>query len=158
MTSDTRARDQLDEDLVRLVEAGTPFAQLLGARLVELGRRHAVLALDAPEALRNHVGGPHAATLFGLAETAAAGVLVTLFQDLVRDGCVPLIKGAEVAYRAIATGPVTATATFVGDEDGVRASIAERGVAVFPVEVSLSTADGTETATVRADMALKRLR
>lgn len=158
MTSQTRTPDQLDPEMVRLVEAGTPFAQLLGAKLVELGPRHAVLALDAPEALRNHVGGPHAATLFGLAETAAAGVLVTLFQDLVEDGCVPLIKGAEVSYRAIATGPVTATATFVGDEAGVRASVAERGVAVFPVDVALSTADGTETASVRAEMALKRWR
>lgn len=149
-------RDQLDPEVVRLVEAGTPFARTLGARLVELGREHAVLVLDAPEELCNHVGGPHAATLFGLAETAAAGVLVTLFQDLVQAGCVPLIKGAEISYRAISRGRVRATATFVGDADGVRASVAARGVAVFPVDVVLTDEDGTPTAALRAEMALKR--
>lgn len=152
----TGSRDRLDPELVRLVEEGTPFARTLGARLVELGREHAVLLLDAPEALANHVGGPHAATLFGLAETAAAGVLVTLFQDLVHAGCVPLIKGAEISYRAITRGRVRATATFVGDAEGVRASVALRGVAVFPVDVVLTDEDGLPTASVRAEMALKR--
>ena len=150
-------RDSLDPDLVRLVEAGTPFAATLGAVVVELAEGRAVLALDAPASLHNHVGGPHAATLFGLAETAAAAVLLTLFADLIEGGCLPLIKAAEIAYTAIATGPVTAEAAFAGDAQGVRASVAERGVAVFPVEVVLRTADGRATATVTAEMALKRL-
>lgn len=155
--ADVLTRDQIDPDLLRRLEAGTPFAETLGCVLVEIGPGHAVLSLDAAHALHNHVGGPHAATLFGLAETAAAATIPTLFADLVQDGCVPLIKGAEISYQAIATGPVTATATFAGDADGVRASVAQRGLAVFPVEVVVTTADGTATATVRAEMALKKL-
>jgi acyl-coenzyme A thioesterase PaaI-like protein len=147
---------QDDADLTALVEGGSPFARTLGARLVSLGGGETVLELDAPQSLHNHVGGPHAATLFGLAETAAAGVVVSLFEDLVKDGAVPLIKSAEIAYTAIAVGPVTAKATFTGDETGVRASLADRGVAVFPVEIAVTTADGTETARMRAQMALKR--
>jgi acyl-coenzyme A thioesterase PaaI-like protein len=148
---------QDDTDLTDLVEGGSPFARTLGARVVSLGGGESVLELDAPESLHNHVGGPHAATLFGFAETAAAGVVVSLFGDLVRDGVVPLIKSAEIVYTAIAQGPVTARATFVGDEGGVRGSVAERGVAVFPVEITVSTVEGTPTARMHAQMALKRL-
>jgi acyl-coenzyme A thioesterase PaaI-like protein len=145
----------LPEDLTQVMEGGTPFARTLGARLVSRSAEQVVMAVDAPVELHNHVGGPHAATLFGLAETAAAAVILTRFEDLVRGGAVPLIKGAEISYRAIAQGEVTATARFTGDEDGVRQSMADRGVAVFPVEVVLSV--GTkDVAGFKADMALKR--
>jgi acyl-coenzyme A thioesterase PaaI-like protein len=149
--------DADDAGLHALVVAGTPFARTLAPRVVSLNAGEVVLEVDAPTSLHNHVGGPHAATLFGFAETAAAGVVLTLFEDLVGSGAVPLIKSAKIAYSAIAQGPVTAKATFVGDEAGVRASFAQRGVAVFPVEVAVTTADGAETAKMLAQMALKRL-
>jgi acyl-coenzyme A thioesterase PaaI-like protein len=145
----------LPADLTPLMEGGTAFARTLGARVVSRSGTGAVLAVDAPESLHNHVGGPHAATLFGLAETAAAAVILTVFEDLFRDGAVPLIKSAEISYLAIATGEVTASAGFTGDADGVRGSLAERGVAVFPVEVSL-TCGAAEVARFSAQMALKR--
>jgi acyl-coenzyme A thioesterase PaaI-like protein len=152
----TSLGDATGADLKDLVERGTPFAQTLGPRLVSMGGGEAVLEVEAPETLHNHVGGPHAATLFGVAETAAAGVVVSVFEDLVRDGAVPLIKSAQISYSAIATGPVTATARFAGDEAGVRASMAQRGMAVFPVEIAIAAQDGTETARMTAQMALKR--
>jgi acyl-coenzyme A thioesterase PaaI-like protein len=145
-----------DADLTEVMVSGTPFARTLSPTLVSAGGGSCVLEVDAPVSLHNHVGGPHAATLFGIAETAAAGVVVTVFEDLFRAGAVPLIKSAEISYTAIAQGPVTATATFTGDETGVRESMAARGVAVFPVEVVLATADGTETGRFVAQMALKR--
>ncbi|MCW2542857.1 MAG: hypothetical protein JWM40_409 [Frankiales bacterium] len=142
--------------LVELIEHGSPFATTLGATHVSSSPGEVVVSAATPALLNNHVGGPHAATLFGVGETAAAGVVVSVFEDLVRDGVVPLIKSAEIVYTAIALGPVTATATLAGDEAGVRASVAERGVAVFPVDISIATADGTETARMHAQMALKR--
>ena len=143
-------------DLTPLMEGGTAFARTLGAQVRSASPEQVVMSVDAPAELHNHVGGPHAATLFGLAETAAAAVILTVFEDLFRAGAVPLIKSAEISYLAIATGEVTATARFTGDADGVRASMAERGLAVFPIEVSLATADGTECARFAAQMALKR--
>jgi acyl-coenzyme A thioesterase PaaI-like protein len=146
----------MERQLVDIIERGSAFARTLGPTLASVDDGVVVLDLDAPESLHNHVGGPHAATLFGFAETAAAGVVVTVFADLVADGAVPLIKGAEISYSAIATGSVRATARLAGDPEGVRRSYAERGVAVFPVDISIATADGTETARMRAEMALKR--
>ena len=143
-------------DVHRLIEAGSPFARTLGPTVESLDGGVVRLALDAPESLHNHVGGPHAATLFGLAETAAAGIVVTVFEDLVAAGAVPLIKSAEISYSALALGPVTASASFAGDAEGVRASYAERGVAVFPVEVEIRNAAGEGTSRFVAQMALKR--
>lgn len=143
-------------DLTPLIEAGSPFARTLGPTLQSLEDGVVRLALDSPEGLLNHVGGPHAATLFGLAETAAAGVVVSLFEDLVTSGAVPLIKSAEIDYTALAIGKVTASASFAGDADGVRASYAQRGVAVFPVEVVITDGKGDETSRFVAQMALKR--
>jgi acyl-coenzyme A thioesterase PaaI-like protein len=145
-----------DDDLTGLIEGGSPFARTLGARLVSVGGGSTVLSVQAPESLNNHVGGPHAATLFGFAETAAAGVVVSVFTDLVQAGAIPLIKSAEIVYTALALGPVTASARFTGDEAGVRESVAQRGVAVFPVEIVIAMADGTETARMHAQMALKQ--
>ena len=144
-------------DLTALAEAGSPYAVTLGPKARSIGGGEVVLDLAPPDGLLNHVGGPHAATLFGLGETAAAGVIVSVFEDLVEAGAVPLIKGAEISYVALALGDVTATATFVGDEASARASYAERGVAVFPVDISIATADGTETTRMRAQMALKAM-
>ena len=146
----------VDPAVTELVERGSPFARTLGPRLESLQDGVVELSLTADPSLHNHVGGPHAATLFGLAETAAAGVVVTVFADVLEQGGVPLVKGAQVDYRALAIGPVTARARLTGDADGVRASYAERGVAVFPVEVEVRDSAGTVTATVTAQMALKR--
>ncbi len=148
--------DPATADLMTVMESGTAFARTLGARVVSAGDGTAVLTVDAPESLHNHVGGPHAATLFGLAETAAAAVVVTVFEDLFRDGAVPLIKSAEISYLAIAQGPITATAQFSGGEDGVRESMCLRNVAVFPIEVTLANAEGTVVARMTPQMALKR--
>jgi acyl-coenzyme A thioesterase PaaI-like protein len=144
-------------DLSTLIERGSPFAVTLGPSVVSVEGGTVVIEADTPTSLNNHVGGPHAATLFGFGETAAAGVVVSVFRDLVEQGVVPLIKSAQISYTALTLGAIRATATFVGDEAGVRASVAERGVAVFPVDVTIGTQDGAQTATMRAEMALKRM-
>lgn len=117
----------------------------------------AVLRLDAGPELHNHVGGPHAAAIFGLGETAAFVVLLAVFGDLVDTGVVPLVKQAEIAYSAIATGPLLAAATLLGDEAGARASVASRGRASFPVQVRFRReTDDVETAVATYAMALLR--
>jgi hypothetical protein len=106
--------------------------------------------------MHNHVGGPHAAAIFGLGETAAFVVLLQVFGDLVEAGAVPLVKDAQIGYSALATGPLLAAASLLeGEEDGVRASLAERGRATFPVEVRFRReSDGVETAVGTYRMAL----
>jgi acyl-coenzyme A thioesterase PaaI-like protein len=146
-----------DEAGIRaLIESGSPFARTLAPHVISIGGGEVDIEATVPPTLNNHMGGPHAAALFGLAETAAAGIVVSVFEDLVGIGAIPMVKSAEIVYTQVAYGHVSAHATFTGDEAGVRSSYAQRGVAVFPVEVTIANADGAETARMRAQMALKR--
>lgn len=144
--------------IAALIEGADGFVRTLGPRVVRSDHREAVLRLDAGPDLHNHVGGPHAAAIFGLGETAALVVLLERFGDLVEQGAVPLVESAEIAYRAVATGPLLATARLAGDEVAARAALGgERGVAVFAVEVVFTRErDDEPTATMTARMALKR--
>ena len=132
------------------------FVRTLGPRV--LSTDPALLRLDAGPELHNHVGGPHAAAIFGLGETAAFVVLLHVFGDLVEQGAVPLVKDAQIGYSAVVTGPLLAAAQLAaGQEDGVRAALADRGRATFPVEVRFRReADDVETAVATYRMALKR--
>ncbi len=131
------------------------FVATLGPQV--LSTDPALLRLDAGPELHNHLGGPHAAAIFGLGETAAFVVLLHVFGDLVETGVVPLVKKAEIGYVAISTGPLLAAATLLGDEQGVRDSLTARGRASFPVQVRFRReADDVETATASYAMALLR--
>ena len=142
-----------------LIHGAPGFVHLLGPRVVRSSREEAVLRLDAGPELHNHLAGPHAAAIFGLGETAAFVVLLEVFGDLVETGAVPLVKSADIAYSAVATGPLLATARLVDDETAARAALDERGTAVFGVEVVFTREDdGRETAVMRPQMALRRPR
>ena len=150
----------MDSATIAALVAGAPgFVHLLGPEVVRSSPAEAVLRLPDRPDLHNHVGGPHAAALFGLGETTAFVVLLEVFGDLVEQGAVPLVKAAEIDYRAVATGPVLATGRLTGDADGARAALAERGVAVFAVDVAFAREDDrTATGTMTAQMALRRPR
>jgi acyl-coenzyme A thioesterase PaaI-like protein len=145
-------------DVASLLHGAGGFVGTLGPRVVSSDRTGALLRLDAGPELHNHVGGPHAAAIFGLGETAAFAVLLEVFDDLVEAGAAPLIKSGQISYTAIATGPLLAASRLVGDEAGARASLDERGVASFDVEVLFRReTDDVQTAAMTARMALKRL-
>ena len=141
-------------DIPALIHGAPGFVKVLGPRV--LSTEPALLRLDAGPDLHNHVGGPHAAAIFGLGETAAFVVLLQVFGDLVEAGAVPLVKDAQIGYSAIVTGPLLAAAQLaVGEEDGVRASLEDRGRATFPVEVRFRREqDDVETAVATYRMAL----
>jgi acyl-coenzyme A thioesterase PaaI-like protein len=145
-------------DVAATVHGAGGFVGTLGPRVVSSDRTGALLRLDAGPELQNHVGGPHAAAIFGLGETTAYALLLEVFGDLVDAGAVPLVKSAQIAYSAIATGPLLAASRLVADEAAARASLAERGVASFDVEVLFRReTDDVQTAAMTARMALKRL-
>src|SRR5688500_12785991 len=80
------------------------FVGVLAPRVLASSPDGAELRLDAGPDLHNHLGGPHAAAIFGLGETAAFVVLLEVFGDLVEAGSIPLVKSAEISYTAIVTG------------------------------------------------------
>jgi acyl-coenzyme A thioesterase PaaI-like protein len=144
-------------DVPALLHGAGGFVRTLGPRVVSSGRDRTELRLDAGPELHNHLGGPHAAAIFGLGETAAFALLLEVFGDLVEAGAVPLIKSGQIDYREVVTGPLLATARLVDDEAAARASLDQRGRASFDVEVLFRReADDVQTATMTARMALLR--
>lgn len=138
-----------------MIDTSPGFVRTLGPEV--LSTDPALLRLDDKPELHNHLGGPHAATIFGLGETTAFVLLLQVFGDLVETGALPLVKDAQIRYAAVATGPLLAAATLTGDEQGVRDSVALRGRATFPVEVRFRReSDDVETAVATYRMALLR--
>jgi len=144
-------------DVPALLHGAHGFVGTLGPRVLSSGRDGALLRLDAGPELHNHVGGPHAAVIFGLGETAAFALLLAVFGDLVEAGAIPLIKSGAISYTAIATGPLLAASRLTDDEASARESLSTRGVATFEVEIVFTReTDDVQTGVMTARMALKQ--
>jgi uncharacterized protein (TIGR00369 family) len=145
-----------DFDAIRsLMPEIVPFVKTLGIEYLELDADRAVLVLRDEPSFHNHVGGLHAGAMFTLAETASGALVIGNFEDLVQSGVTPLAASATVTYSRLAKGPVTATAMMSRAPAEVRAELAETGrTTQFPVEVTLSTADG-ETGRMTIEWALR---
>lgn len=102
-----------------LMHAVVPMVATLGLEYVEVAPERTVVVLrDQPE-YRNHVGGPHAAAMFALAESATGAVAIAAFGDLM-DRAVLLPTTVTMDYVAIARGDLTATAWLDADAAAAR--------------------------------------
>ena len=140
-------------DIPALIHGAQGFVATLGPRVLSVDP--ALLRLDAGPELQNHLGGPHAAAIFGLGETTAFVVLLRVFGDLVAGGAVPLVKSSQIGYSAVATGALLADGTRTGDEASARQALTDKGRATFEVEVRFRReTDDVETAIATYRMSL----
>ena len=141
-------------DIPALVHGSPGFVATLGPQVLSVDP--ARLRLDAGPELHNHLGGPHAAAIFGLGETTAFVVLLRVFGDLVEQGAVPLVKSSSIGYTAVATGPLLAEGTLTSDEASARTALDAKGRSTFDVEVRFTREDdGVQTAVATYVMALR---
>ena len=122
--------------------AAVPFNSTIGIEYAELTAERAVLRLPERTDLHNHVGGPHAGAMFSLGEAASGGVVIANFAELM-GSVTPLAKSAEIAYRKVAMGDVTATAELQRAKADVLADLEANGKAEF--DVGITIADATQT-------------
>ena len=92
-----------------MLAATVPMARTLNLEFLETTPEKAVVALPDQSEYHNHVGGPHAGAMFTLAESASGAIVLAAFGDQL-SRAVPLAVRAEIAYKKLAMGPVTATA------------------------------------------------
>jgi acyl-coenzyme A thioesterase PaaI-like protein len=124
-----------------------PMVKYLGLEIVEVGPGRGVVRLpDKPELL-NHVRSQHAAGLFAAAETASGAAMTGALAEQL-GGVTPLAKGAEIAYRRVAKGPVLATATLSEDAAGIAGRLEADGKAEFEANVELTDDGGAIVATM----------
>ncbi len=91
-----------------------PWVKSAGLRFLEVSADRAVLGLPDEPGVHNHVGGPHAAMIFGLGESASGAVVLAAFVEALGKAT-PLVVRAEIGYRKLAIGPLTAEAMLPAD-------------------------------------------
>ena len=135
-----------------------PMVSTLGlAYDADITPAHAVVVLRDQPDYRNHVGGPHAAAMFLLGESATGAAAVAAFGDML-DRAVLLPMTAGMEFLTIARGDLTATASMSGDANELRAIFDAGGRPEFEVVADITDADGTVTGRLRTRWTLKALK
>lgn len=127
-----------------MLAATVPMARTLNLEFSETTPERAVVSLPDQPDYHNHVGGPHAGAMFTLAESASGAIVLAAFGEQL-SRAVPLAVNARIAYKKLAMGPVTATATLGRPIADVVAELDAGGRPEFPVEVAIQREDGAVT-------------
>jgi acyl-coenzyme A thioesterase PaaI-like protein len=128
----------------QLLDSTVPMARTLKLEYLETTPERAVLRLpDQPE-YHNHVGGPHAGAMFTLAESASGCIVLGAFADQL-SRAVPLAVSAEISYKKLAMGTVTATAVLGRPAEEIVAELDKGERPEFPVSIEITRADGAVT-------------
>ncbi|MFF8914164.1 DUF4442 domain-containing protein [Streptomyces sp. NPDC015032] len=127
-----------------MLVATVPMARTLNLEFLETTAERAVVRLPDQADYHNHVGGPHAGAMFTLAESASGAIVIAAFGDQM-SRAVPLAVKAEIGYKKLAKGVVTATATLARPVADVVAELDEGKRPEFPVAIEIRRADGAVT-------------
>ncbi|MFF9036319.1 DUF4442 domain-containing protein [Streptomyces sp. NPDC014892] len=137
-----------------MLAATVPMARTLKLEFLETTPEKAVVVLPDDGEFHNHVGGPHAGAMFTVGETASGAVVLAAFGDQL-SRAVPLAVRAEIAYRKLAMGAVTATATLGRPAAEVVAELDAGQRPEFPVTITIHRADGAVTGEMRVVWTLR---
>ncbi|MER7520538.1 DUF4442 domain-containing protein [Streptomyces sp. NPDC126499] len=127
-----------------MLAATVPMARTLNLEFLETTAERAVVRLPDQADYHNHVGGPHAGAMFTLAESASGAIVLAAFGDQL-NRAVPLAVKAEIGYKKLAMGVVTATATLGRPAAEVVADLDAGRRPEFPVHIALTREDGAVT-------------
>jgi acyl-coenzyme A thioesterase PaaI-like protein len=127
-----------------MLVATVPMARTLNVVFGEVSAKRAVATLPDQPDYHNHVGGPHAGAMFTLAESASGAIVLAAFGDQL-SRAVPLAVRAEIGYKKLAKGPVTATAELGRPAADVVAELDAGERPEFPVHVAITREDGAVT-------------
>lgn len=142
MTTETTSAES--GDVGSFLSAAVPMVRTLGLEYVETTPQRAVLRMPDQPDFHNHLGGPHAGAMFTLGESASGAIVLAAFGDQMHRA-VPLAVRAEIDYKKLAKGPVTATAELGRPIGDVVAELDAGERPEFPVKVSIQREDGGVT-------------
>lgn len=121
-----------------------PWVRTVGITFGETTTQRVVAHLPDAADLHNHVGGPHAAMIFGLGETASGAVGLAAFAAAM-ERATPLVVRSEIAYLKLAKGPLTAVAVLDRAPEEVLAELDAGTRPEFTVSVTITDGEGRET-------------
>ena len=124
-----------------MLAATVPMVRTLNLEFVETSAERAVVRLPDQPGFHNHVGGPRAGAMFPLAESASGAIVLAAFGDQLQRA-VPLTVRAEIDYKKLAKGPVTATARLGRPVAEVVSGLDAGERPEFPVRIEITREDG----------------
>ncbi|MEV5606056.1 DUF4442 domain-containing protein [Streptomyces sp. NPDC052299] len=127
-----------------MLAATVPMVRTLNLEFLESTADRAVVRMPDQADYHNHIGGPHAGAMFTLAESASGAIVIAAFGDQL-SRAVPLAVGAEIGYKKLAMGEVTATAVLGRPAADVVAELDAGERPEFPVTVEIRRGDGAVT-------------
>lgn len=127
------------------MKQAVPWVKTSGVEFTEVAGDRVVAELPDAAETHNHVGGPHAAMIFGLGETASGAVAMAAFAPHMAKAT-PLVARSEIAYRKLALGVLRAEAVLGRPADEVVAELDAGTRPEFPVNVTVTNAEGVTTA------------
>ncbi|NEC03908.1 DUF4442 domain-containing protein [Streptomyces sp. SID7909] len=127
-----------------MLAATVPMVRTLNLEFLESTAERAVIRMPDQPDYHNHVGGPHAGAMFTLAESASGAIVIAAFGDQL-SRAVPLAVSAEIGYKKLAMGEVTATAVLGRPAAEVVAELDAGERSEFPVTVEIRRGDGAVT-------------
>ena len=131
-----------DFDAMReALQGAIPFNTHIGLEVAEVADGRGVVRLPDDDNLHNHVGSQHAAGLFAAGEAASGAAFMGAFADHL-GGITPLARSAEIEYRKLAKGTITATAKLSEDVDALLEKLESDGKIEFPVAIEMADGDG----------------
>ena len=139
------------------MKQAVPYVKTTGIDFEEASASRVVATLPDDETLHNHIGGPHAAMMFGLGESASGAVVMAAFAAHLGKAT-PLAVRAEIAYKKIAMGPLRAEAVLGRSADEVLAELESGTRPEFPVTITITNAEGVTTGEMTVVWTLKPAR
>ncbi|MBB5956699.1 acyl-coenzyme A thioesterase PaaI-like protein [Saccharothrix tamanrassetensis] len=127
------------------MKQAVPWVKTSGVEFAEVTGDRVVADLPDDPATHNHVAGPHAAMIFGLGETASGAVAMAAFAPHMAKAT-PLVARSEIKYRKLARGALRAEAVLGRPADDVVAELDAGTRPEFPVNVTVTNAEGVTTA------------
>lgn len=143
------------EALAAGLNQAIPFNKHLGLRVEEVRPGRGVVTLPDGDHLHNHVGSQHAGGLFSAGEAASGGAFLGAFAEHL-GSLTPLAKSAQIDYRKLAKGPITATGTLDADIADLLARLESDGRVEFPVEVEMTDEQGNVVAAMTVQWHVRR--
>ncbi|MFD5830097.1 DUF4442 domain-containing protein [Lentzea sp. NPDC060358] len=134
-----------------------PYVKTTGIEFEEVSAGRVVASLPDEPTLHNHIGGPHAAMMFGLGESASGAVVMAAFSAHLGKAT-PLAVRADISYRKIAMGVLRAEAVLGRSADDVLAELESGTRPEFPVTITITNAEGVTTGEMTVVWTLKPAR
>ncbi len=123
------------------LDAAVPFANHVGVKLISIADGKATAELDQRGEVSNHIKSMHAGAMFTLGEAASGAAMAGALAPVILD-MRPVAATAQIAFKKVAIGTLTAHATSSRPGADLMQAIRETGKVAFDVTVDIRDSSG----------------